>query len=118
MLDRRMSFVMGILAALMLAIPVAAHASAEPKNAKPTVTTIDIQSPTSLSGKTLEAGTYRISMDDTKVTVERDGKVVAEAPAQWKDGASKAPYTSFVKDESGIREIHLRGKTRYIAITG
>jgi hypothetical protein len=116
MLHRRTSFVLGILAALMLAMPLAAHASADTKNSKPTVTTIDLQSPTSLSGKELKPGTYRITMDDAKLTVEQNGKVIAEAAAQWKDEPSKPAYSSVVRGESGIREIHLRGKTRYIAI--
>jgi hypothetical protein len=116
MLHRRTSCVMSILAALMLAMPVAAHASAATENVKATTTTIKLQSPTSLSGKALKAGTYRITMDGAKLTVERDGKVVAEAAALWKDEPGKAAYSSVVKDDSGIREIHFRGKTRYIAI--
>ena len=116
MRHRRTSFVLGILAALMLAMPVA-HALAAAKNAKATTTTIDIQNPTSMSGKALKPGSYRITMDETKVTIEQDGKVVAEAAAQWKDSPSKAAYSSVVIDQSGIREIHFGGKTRYIAIT-
>jgi hypothetical protein len=77
---------------------------------------MDIQNPTSLSGKPLKPGSYRITADDAKVTVEQNGKVIAEAAVQWKDESSKARYTTIVSDERGIREIHFGGRTRYVEI--
>lgn len=104
-----------VLAALALAMPIAAR-SAAAKNTKSTTTTMNILNPTSLSGKEIKPGSYRVTVDDAKVTLERDGKVVAEAAAQWKDAPSKADYSMIVKDEHGIKEIHFAGKTRYIEI--
>ena len=37
----------------------------------------------------LKPGTYRVTADDSKVTLTLDGKVVAEAPVQWKDETNK-----------------------------
>jgi len=112
----RMGLAVTVLAVLMLAMPLAAHASAAAKNPKATTTTVDILNPTSLSGKALKPGSYRITADDAKVTVEQDGKMVAEAAVQWKDEPSKAKYSTIVTDERGIREIHFGGKTKYVEI--
>lgn len=111
----RMCIATTVLAALALAMPMAAR-NAAAKETKSTKTTIEILNPTSLSGKEIKPGSYRVTVDDTKVTLERNGKIVAEAPAQWKDAPSKADYSMIVKDERGIREIHFSGKTRYVEI--
>jgi hypothetical protein len=44
--------------------------------------------------------------------------VVAEAPIEWKDGQSKASYTSVVTDGNQITEVHIDGKAKYISVTG
>lgn len=116
-----------VLAALALAMPMAARDAAAKnsksttttmaaKNSKSTTTTMDILYPTSLSGKAIKPGNYRITVDDAKVTIEQNGKVVAEAAVQWKDEPSKAKYSTLVTDERGVREIHFDGKTRYVEI--
>ena len=93
---RRMNFVVTILAALALAIPIAARAD-DSKTVKPVShIAVDLHSSATLAGKDLKPGTYQVSADETKMTISRDGKVVAEAPIEWKDGQSKASYTSVV----------------------
>jgi hypothetical protein len=115
---RRMNFVVTILAALALAMPIAARAD-NSKTAKPVSrVAVDLHSAATLAGKDLKPGTYQVSADETKMTISRDGKVVAEVPIEWKDGQSKASYTSVVTDSNQITEVHFGGKTKYISVTG
>jgi hypothetical protein len=113
MYRRGMVFAVSMLTALLLALPMAART---PKNSKTIVTDMDLLNPTSLGGKPLKPGSYKIRVDESKVTVEQGGKMVAEAAVQWKDGTSKAQYSSFVTDDHGVTEIHFSGKTQYVEI--
>ena len=108
---RPLSFVLSVLVALAVAMPIAAR-GAYAKDSKATTATLDILNAATLGDKQIKPGTYRISADNSKVTLERDGKMVAEAPVQWKDEAGKARYSAFVTDGSQIREIHFSGKTK------
>jgi hypothetical protein len=112
---RGLNCAMTILAALALAMPMAARDAAA-KDSKATTTTVDIRNPTSLSGKPLKPGSYRVIADDSKVTLKLNGKVAAEAPVQWKEAPSKAKYSAIVTGDRGVREIHFDGKTRYVEI--
>ena len=114
MYRRGMILAVSMLTALLLALPMAART---PKNSKTFVDDMDLLNPTSLGGKTLKPGTYRLRVDESKVTFEQGGKMVAQAPVVWKDGASKPEYSSFVTDDHGVREIHFSGKTQYVEIT-
>jgi len=69
-----------------------------------------------LAGTELKAGSYQIIADESKVTVMKKGKVVAEANAQWMDGQGKALDTTVVTEGNNIREIHFGGKSRYVLI--
>lgn len=118
MVNRRMSFVMTILAALALAMPAVSRAD-DSKTIKPVShVAVDLHSSASLAGKDLKPGTYQVSADESKMTIMRDGKVVAEAPIEWKDAPRKAGYTAVVTDSNQITEVHFGGKTKYIAVTG
>src|SRR5580700_8489947 len=115
---RRMNFVVTILAALALVIPIAARAD-DAKTDKPVSrVAVDLHSAATLAGKDLKPGTYQVSADESKMTISRDGKVVAEVPIEWKDAQGKAAYTSVVTDSNQITEVHFGGKARYIAVTG
>jgi hypothetical protein len=48
--------------------------------------------------------------------LKQPGKVVAEAPVQWKDGDKKEFATHVVLDGNNIKEIRFAGRTRYIVI--
>jgi len=112
---RPLSFVLSVLVALAIAMPIAAR-GAYAKDSKATTTTLDILNAATLGGKQIEPGTYRISADDSKVTLERNGKMVAEASVQWKDETSKPSYSKIVTENNQIKEIHFSGKMRYIQI--
>jgi hypothetical protein len=115
---RRMNFVMTILAALALAMPIASRAD-DSKTVKPVSrVAVDLHNAATLAGKDLKPGTYQVSADESKMTISRDGKVVAEAPIEWKDGQSKASYTSVVVNSNQIAEIHFGGKAKYISVAG
>jgi len=115
---RRMNFVVTILAALALVIPIAARAD-DSKTVKPVSrVAVDLHNAATLAGKDLKPGTYQVSADESKMTISRDGKVVAEAPIEWKDGQSKASYTSVVTDSNQITEVHFGGKAKYISVAG
>lgn len=115
MSHRRMSVVFAVLVALALAIPAMAKHDAT-NESKLISTRMDLLNPATLSGKALQPGTYAVTADEAKVTLSLNGKIVAEAPVQWKDESGKARYSAFVTDGSQIREIHFNGKTRYIEI--
>lgn len=118
MKHRGMSFVMTILAALALAMPIAARAD-DSKTIKPVSrVAVDLHSSATLAGKDLKPGTYQVSADESKMTISRDGKVVAEVPIEWKDGQGKAAYTSVVTESSQITEVHFGGKAKYISVAG
>jgi hypothetical protein len=112
---RKMNFPLLILAARALAMPIAAR-NASANNSKATNATMDILSQASLAGKMLQPGTYAVSADDAKVTLARDGKVIAEAAVQWRDETSKAKYSNIVVVGDQVKEIHFGGKMRYVEI--
>jgi hypothetical protein len=112
-----MNFVMTVLAALALALPVAAKH--DTNDSKSTVkASMDLPAAATLAGAELKPGSYTVAADDSKVTLSRNGKVVATAAVQWKDAPSKAQYSSIVTEGSQIKEIHFNGKTKYAEISG
>jgi len=114
---RGINVVFSVLAALALALPLAARVD-KSKDAKSAASaSMDLLNPARLSGTDLKAASYSVKVDETKVTFSLNGKVVAEAPVQWKDSPAKAQYSSIVIDGNQIREIHFGGKTRYVEIT-
>ncbi len=69
----------------------------------------------SLKGTTLPPGEYRVVASDSQVSFLLKGKVVAQAPIQWKD--IQLADANAVVDESGsIQEIRFRGKGRSVVI--
>lgn len=108
------------LLASVLALALVVSTAVAPASAKETKViakaSITLPSPHTLGGTQLKAGNYLVIADESKVTVKKDGKVVAEANAQWMDGQGKASNTSLVTDGDNIREIHFGGKSRYVVI--
>ncbi|MGA7917560.1 MAG: hypothetical protein WCA00_20165 [Candidatus Acidiferrales bacterium] len=111
-----MNQIFTILAALVLLVSITAR-TAPAKDTKAGVnTTMTLLSPTTIAGKDLKPGDYAVSADETHVKLSLNGKVVAEAPVQWKDETSKARYSTFVVNDNKITEIHFGGKTRFVTI--
>ncbi|HVB86693.1 MAG TPA: hypothetical protein VNK23_08535 [Candidatus Dormibacteraeota bacterium] len=101
------------LAACALAI---SPRPASAKNTRDITATMDVPAATSLGGKALKPGTYKVIVGGSTVTMKSGNKVAAEAPATWKQGSSKPPYSSIVTDAKGIEEIHFEGKTGYVEV--
>jgi hypothetical protein len=112
---RGVNRVVRVLVVLALAMPFAARI-ASANGSKPISATMDILSTVSLNGKQLKPGTYTISADDSKVTVRQNGKVLAEAPVQWKDESRKPSSSNIVTTGDQVTEIHFGGKMRYVTI--
>ena len=112
---RNVNRVVRILVVLALAMPLAARV-AHANGSKPTSATMDFLTAVSLNGKHLKPGTYTVTADDSKVTVAKDGKVIAEAPIEWKDEASKPQNSNIVTTGDAVSEIHFGGKMRYVQI--
>ncbi len=105
-----------VLTALVLAMPFAARVTSA-NGSKATSATMDILTAVSLNGKQLKPGTYTITADDQKVTIALKGKVLAEAPIEWKEETSKPSYSNIVTSGDQVTEIHFSGKMRYVTIT-
>jgi hypothetical protein len=113
---RGVNFVLPILVALVLAMPLAARDNGSKNSKAITTTTMDVLSQISLGGKMIQPGTYQVSADDSKVTLAKDGKIVAQASVEWKDENSKVKSSNFVTVNEQIKEIHFGGKMRYVEI--
>ena len=112
---RSLGFVLSALAAVAVAAPFTVR-NASAKSTKATTATMDILNTTTLGGKQIQPGTYTFKIDDSSVTVSQNGKMVAQAPVQWKDGTTKANYTNIVIQNDQIKEIHFGGKTKYVQV--
>jgi hypothetical protein len=117
MTRNRTSCVLAMLAILALAMPLAARTN-EGKNTKSKVSaTVELVKDAVIGGRQVKAGTYDVKVNDTKLTLSRDGKVVAESPIEWKDEQSKSAYSAIVVDGGAIKEVHFNGKTRYARLS-
>jgi hypothetical protein len=104
---RKTAVILGVFMLLMVAITA---------SAQPIRSSITLASPAKLGGADLKPGDYTITADDTKVSLAYNGKVVAEAKVEWKDGTSKASQTSLLIAGDEIKEIRFGGKTRYAVV--
>jgi hypothetical protein len=111
----RMNCVLSVLAALALAMPLAARASAEKSTARASV---DLVSEATIGGKQLKAGTYDVEANGSTLTLMQKGKVLAEAPIAWKDEQSKSRYSAIVTEGGTVTEVHFQGRKQYARLSG
>jgi hypothetical protein len=103
-------------ATLLLALPLAAR-SRSPKNSKSIVrSSVELTQDVTLAGKQLKAGTYQVRANESTLTLLQKGKVVAEAPIEWKPEGKGVSSSGVVTDSGAVKEIHFIGKTRYAEI--
>jgi len=112
---RMLGFLFSALAALAVAVPMAAP-NASAKDTKSTTATMDIISTETLGGKQITPGTYTFKIDDSTVTVTQHGKMIAQAPVQWKDETRKPNMSNIVTLNDQIKEIHFGGKMKYVQV--
>jgi hypothetical protein len=115
-MNRAMNRVMTVLAALVMLVAIAAQTAPAKETKAGVTTTMSLLNPATFAGKELKPGDYAVTADETHVRISMNGKVIAEAPVQWKDETSKARYSAFVSQDNKITEIHFGGKTRFVAI--
>jgi hypothetical protein len=114
MARRGTNLLLPILVALLFAMPLAARDAG--KSGKPTIVDVEVLNTITLGGKELKPGNYTVRADDTKVQLMVNGKVVAEAPVEWRDETKKPSYSQIVTTDNQVKEIHFSGKMRYVAI--
>jgi uncharacterized protein (UPF0333 family) len=112
---RGVNQVVRILVVVALAMPLAARTWGA-NGSKSTSTTMDLLNAVSLNGKQLKPGIYTVTADDSKVTVAQNGKVIAEAPIEWKDETTKPHNSNIVTNNDQVTEIHFGGKMRYVQV--
>jgi hypothetical protein len=116
-MSRSMNRVVTVFAALVMLVAIVAQTTPA-KDTKAGVTaTMSLLNSATFAGKQLKPGDYAVSADETHVRISMNGKVVAEAPVQWKDETGKAKYSAFVSENNKITEIHFGGKTRFVTIS-
>jgi hypothetical protein len=104
------------LAVLAFLLPVTAGIAVAKDSSNFIKTEVELLNPATLNGIQLRAGTYELTADGSKLTLSKNGKVVAMAAMTWKEDGSKSPSTSVVVTDNAVQEIHFSGKTRYVAI--
>jgi len=93
-----------LLATLALAVPVFA---------KPFSKTINIAQAAKVGKADLTAGEYRLVIDGSKVTVQKDKKLVAESEGRWEDRQAKAQFDSLLLGADGqVREVRFAGRSQ------
>lgn len=113
----RTSHVLAVLAFLALATPAMTRADGA-KNSKPTASaTLDLVNDAVIGGKQVKPGTYDVKASESKLTLLRDGKVIAESAIQWKDEESKSTYSSIIVESGAVKEVHFKGKARYAQLS-
>jgi hypothetical protein len=105
-----------VFAALVLLVAIAASTTPAKDTKAGVSATMSLLNPATFAGKELKPGDYAVSADETHVKISMNGKVIAEAPVQWKEETSKAKYSAFVSEGNKITEIHFGGRTRFVTI--
>ena len=111
-----MSLMFTVLGALALALPIAARSDDTNPTKEIVSKSMNLNNPVTLGGTELKPGGYSVKADSVKVTFSRGGKMIAEAPVQWKDRTDKAAYSAIMTENGQIKEIHFVGKSKYVEI--
>ncbi len=65
----------------------------------------------------VKAGQYNLLVDGNKVTVKKDGKIVAETEGQWEERAEKSKYDAVVLGATHqVREVRFAGQKRVLVL--
>ncbi len=103
----------GTTAVLLAVMALAVSAVAKPINK-----TISIPQPAKIGLSRLDAGEYRLSVDGTKVTVQKGKQVVAEVEGRWEQRDQKTRSNSVLLGSSGeVQEIRFAGESRVLVLS-
>ncbi len=119
-MSRRNIFTIAVVVCILALVPTISSAStftlvSAKSNHR---VTVNVGEDHTLAGKMVKEGTYQLKMDDSTVAFMAGGKVVAEAPGEWKDSSEKAAYDFLRVEGNAIKEIHMAGQTRYFSVQG
>jgi hypothetical protein len=106
----------GLVAAVALVLSIGLQTLQAKDTKGEASSVVTVQNLTSLGGQEIKPGDYMVSVTETQVTMSKNGKVVAQAPVQWKDETAKPRYTTIVTDGNKIKEFHFGGKARYVEV--
>jgi hypothetical protein len=80
---------------------------------------ISLPDQTKIAGRTLKGGDYTFKVSDTKMTIELNNKVVAEAAGRWEPRDKKVATDGFSTGADGqVLEVHFSGEKRVFIVTG
>src|SRR3989442_6484988 len=78
---------------------------------------IKMPQPAKLGASQLTAGEYRLLIDGTKVTIQKDNKLVAEVAAHWEQRGEKGRYNSVLLGANGeLKEVRFAGENRVLVL--
>ncbi|HET6201017.1 MAG: hypothetical protein WBE21_07460 [Candidatus Acidiferrales bacterium] len=104
--------------ALMLAVAIPAVAS--PKGAKMSNTLAKGQFAVAggeiINGTTLAPGEYKVVANDSTVSFFRGGKLIVQAPIQWKDATLKTEQNAIVTEAGKVQEVRFKGQNRSVVV--
>lgn len=115
---RKVSFRLVLaLAAMALALPMLAKSDNSTKaDAKPKSMTVTINSPVKFGTTMVNAGTYKLVIDNGKASIESGKNVVASAPGRWEDRQQKQPANGFETTNGEVQEIYIHGDTNVFVL--
>jgi hypothetical protein len=94
-------------------------ALAVPAMAKPVTKSLNLPTRTRLGGNLLDAGNYKLLIDDTTVTVKKGKEVIAQVQGEWEARAQKNDLTTILQGPNGeVLEIRFAGERRALVIRG
>jgi hypothetical protein len=72
---------------------------------------VTLDGETKIAGKILKPGDYEFRIDDNKLTIEVNRKVIVEVPGRWTPGDIKWDNDEFKTGADGqVQEIHFMGE--------
>ena len=94
-------------------------ALAFPAMAKPVSKSLNLPTQTKFGGSLLDAGNYKLLIDDTTVTVKKGKEVIAQVQGQWEPREKRNDLTSILQGPNGeVLEIRFAGERRALVIRG
>lgn len=112
---RRLAAVVIAFATVLTLISIQARAASSDEGKTSTYISREV----TVGSTKLSPGQYNIKADASHVTfaLESNGRVVAQAPIQWKDESSKPTSSNVEYSDDKVVAIHFKGKSRYAALS-